>query len=107
MKVVVPLGIGIGGAILALLVARFFPTLADRLTAQQAALGRYRALGVNVAVVLLVIVGAWLILQGWFTYNRAQDGENAWVCLHQPQAGCGIASPAPPPVSHPPVPHSP
>ncbi len=43
----------------------------------------------------VVLVVAALVLQAWFLYNRAIDGEKAWICLQQPQVGCGIASPPP------------
>lgn len=52
------------------------------------------AVGASAAILLMLFA-----FTAWFTYNRALDGEKAWVCLQRPQPGCGIA--APPPTSPP------
>lgn len=55
-----------------------------------------------VLALLIVVLIVGTLVQVWFTWNRALDGEKAWICLQQPQPGCGVA--APPPQSKGPAP---
>jgi hypothetical protein len=94
-------GIGIGLALVLVVLYYGLPRLLHWYRGQEERRGLWIAAGRLLAVMVLAGLVLVLLLNAWFTYNRAIDGENAWVCLQRPQSGCGIASPPTPPVSGP------
>ena len=61
--------------------------------------GDDRSMTLNGAMgILIALLVVWAVAETWVTYNRAVAGAQAWACVQQPQAGCGVLSPAAPPV---------